>query len=72
MKITFLGTGTSTGVPVLTCKCEVCRSLDFRDKTNITKLLDMIDLGKIGVLGTRINFVEFDEKVEIQKRIQTK
>jgi phosphoribosyl 1,2-cyclic phosphate phosphodiesterase len=32
MKITFLGTGTSTGVPVLTCKCEVCRSLDFRDK----------------------------------------
>jgi phosphoribosyl 1,2-cyclic phosphate phosphodiesterase len=32
MKITFLGTGTSTGVPVLTCKCDVCRSLDFRDK----------------------------------------
>jgi hypothetical protein len=48
------------------------QTLDFRDKTNITKLLDMIDLGKIGVLGTRINFVEFDEKVEIQKRIQTK
>lgn len=32
MNITFLGTGTSTGVPVLTCKCEVCKSLDFRDK----------------------------------------
>jgi phosphoribosyl 1,2-cyclic phosphate phosphodiesterase len=32
MKITFLGTGTSTGVPVLTCKCEVCKSIDFRDK----------------------------------------
>lgn len=31
-KITFLGTGTSTGVPVLTCGCEVCRSVDFRDK----------------------------------------
>ncbi len=32
MKITMLGTGTSQGVPVITCSCPVCRSLDFRDK----------------------------------------
>lgn len=32
MIITFLGTGTSQGVPVIACSCEVCRSVDFRDK----------------------------------------
>ena len=32
MKLTLLGTGTSQGVPVIGCRCEVCRSADSRDK----------------------------------------
>lgn len=32
MKVTLLGTGTSGGVPVLGCNCEVCRSRNPKDK----------------------------------------
>lgn len=32
LKITFLGTGTSSGVPMIACPCEVCASTDKKDK----------------------------------------
>jgi phosphoribosyl 1,2-cyclic phosphate phosphodiesterase len=39
MRITFLGTGTSVGVPMIGCDCEVCLSDDPRDKRLRTGLM---------------------------------
>ena len=39
MKITFLGTGTSQGVPVIACECQTCISDDSRDKRLRTSLM---------------------------------
>ena len=32
VRLTFLGTGTSQGIPIIGCQCPVCRSADPRDK----------------------------------------
>jgi len=57
LKVTFLGTGTSQGVPVIACDCEVCRSLDYRDKRTRTSIHIQID-GKSIVFDTGPDFRE--------------
>lgn len=39
MKVTFLGTGTSQGIPVIGCGCEVCTSNDPKDNRLRTSVL---------------------------------
>jgi len=48
VKITFLGTGTSQGVPVIACECPVCLSDDPRDNRLRTSL--MVETGKSTLL----------------------
>lgn len=45
--LTFLGTGTSQGVPLLACQCEVCLSTDPKDKRLRTSALIAIGNRKI-------------------------
>ncbi|MCK5218270.1 MBL fold metallo-hydrolase [bacterium] len=39
MRITFLGTGTSHGIPVIGCHCPVCKSSDPRDRRSRTSVI---------------------------------
>jgi phosphoribosyl 1,2-cyclic phosphate phosphodiesterase len=43
LKVTFLGTGTSQGVPIIGCGCEVCQSEDQHDKRLRTSVLVQIN-----------------------------
>ncbi len=55
MTITFLGTGTSQGVPVIACTCEVCTSTDKRDNRLRSSILIESD-GKVIVVDTGPDF----------------
>jgi len=55
MRLTFLGTGTSTGVPAVACRCPVCTSSDPHDKRTRPSLLLEFD-GRAVVIDTSPDF----------------
>ena len=55
MIITFLGTGTSQGVPVVACTCEVCLSADKHDKRLRTSIMIEAE-GKVVVIDSGPDF----------------
>ncbi|HEX8515754.1 MAG TPA: MBL fold metallo-hydrolase [Bacteroidia bacterium] len=55
MKITFLGTGTSQGIPIIACPCSVCTSADPKDKRLRTSVM-IEEKGKHFVIDTGPDF----------------
>ncbi len=55
MRVTFLGTGTSQGVPVIACMCRVCSSADARDK-RLRASIHIDDDGKSFVIDSGPDF----------------
>ena len=55
VKLTFLGTGTSLGVPIVGCPCSVCASTDVRDKRMRSSAMIEVD-GKNIVIDTGPDF----------------
>lgn len=56
MKLTILGSGTSQGVPVIGCRCEVCTSSDDRDKRLRTSAMVETDGGARFVIDAGPDF----------------
>ena len=65
MRITLLGTGTSQGVPVIACHCNVCLSEDLKDKRLRSSVMIEVD-NQILVIDTGPDFRQqmLREKVE--------
>ncbi len=66
MKLTFLGTGTSTGVPSIGCECETCLSEDPRDKRLRVSIL-VEHVGKKILVDTSIDFRQQALRAGIRK-----
>jgi len=69
MKVTFLGTGTSQGIPVIGCHCKICKSNNKKDKrlrssihiqkNNVSFIIDTGPDFRQQVLRENINQLDF-------------
>ncbi|GAB3991869.1 MBL fold metallo-hydrolase [Spirosoma daeguense] len=66
MVITLLGTGTSSGVPLIGCTCEVCRSVDFRDKRLRSSVHIAVD-GRSFIIDTGPDFRQQVLRLNLQQ-----
>jgi len=66
MKLTFLGTGTSTGVPSIACDCETCRSDNPKDKRLRVSIIIEHD-GKTILVDTSADFRQQALRAKIKK-----
>nr|WP_294894014.1 MBL fold metallo-hydrolase [uncultured Pedobacter sp.] len=66
MKITFLGTGTSQGVPVIACNCDICKSTDPRDKRLRSSIL-IESAEKTVIIDTGPDFRQQMLREDVQK-----
>ncbi|MEI8139747.1 MAG: MBL fold metallo-hydrolase [bacterium] len=57
MKVIFLGTGTSVGIPVIGCECTICRSPDLRNRRRRSSIY--VEAGRFHiVIDTSLDFRE--------------
>lgn len=66
VKIEFLGTGTSQGVPVIGCDCDVCSSQDIKDNRLRSSILMTID-DKVICVDTGPDFRQQMLRSNVQK-----
>ena len=69
MKLTILGSGTSIGVPVAGCKCQVCSSSDPHDKRLRTSAMVHTDEGQVILLDCGPDFREQGLRLKVFEKI---